>query len=68
MNIEDIIKCHEQLNNQLKNALITMERKDDIKEIRSAIIENQKKCPHYSNKYNWAIIDEKCPYCGMKLG
>lgn len=67
MNIDEIIKNHEYLNAQLKIALSTMERKDDVQKIRVAIKENQKNCPHISNKYDWAVIDGRCPYCGFIL-
>ena len=65
MNINEIINTHDNLKRQLRNALATMERSEKIREIREAIIENQRKCPHFSNKYNWAIVDDTCPYCGF---
>lgn len=67
MNIDKIIENYAHLNEQLKQALSTMERKDDVQKIRLKIKENQNNCPHASSKYNWAIIDERCPYCGKKL-
>lgn len=65
MNINDIITTREELDNQLKMALSTMERKDTIQKIRLDILKNQRRCPHFSNQYNWAIIDDTCPYCGL---
>ena len=65
--IDDIIAEKERLDKELKVALATMEKKDDIPKIRELIKENQNKCPHFSNKYNWEIRDETCPYCGAKI-
>ena len=67
MNIDEIIATHQQLDAELRIALSTMERKDDIKEIRKKIQANQESCPHYSNKYNFICEDNKCPYCGKTL-
>ena len=66
MNIDNIIHDKEVLDEALKNALSTMERKDDVKEIRFKLLELQNQCPHFSD-YNWAMIDGVCPYCGKKL-
>lgn len=63
--IQDIIQTKEKLDQQLKTALSTMEHKDTVKKIRAAITENQKRCPHFDNNYNWAIVDDICPYCGF---
>lgn len=68
MNIDDIIQNREELNTRLRMALATMERKSTIQEIRKEIIHNQQQCPHFSDKYNWAIVDGVCPYCGYMLG
>lgn len=68
MNIDEIIQTHEALEKQLKIAASTMERKDTIQNIRAKIVENQNKCPHFDLKYNWTIANERCPYCGKKLG
>lgn len=65
MNIDDIIHTRNELNKELRLALSTMERKDTIERIRTQIIDNQKHCPHTSSKYNWAIVDDTCPYCGF---
>ena len=65
MKIEDIINRREELNRELKYALSTMERSDKINDIRLQIIENQKHCPHFDGNYNWAIINDTCPYCGF---
>ena len=63
--IEDIISTHEQLAKELRFALATMERSNKVEEIHQKIIENQKRCPHFDNNYNWAIVNETCPYCGF---
>lgn len=64
-NIEHIIQQHEKLDKELRMALATMERSDKIEKIRKEIIANQRQCPHFDNNYNWAIVDETCPYCGF---
>ena len=63
--IDDIIDTRNRLNKELRMALSTMEKKDTIQKIRLEIINNQKRCPHFSTNYNWAIVDDTCPYCGM---
>lgn len=65
MNIDEIIQTHEQLDKKLRIALATMERKDIIANIRHEMIANQKRCPHFSEKYNWTIAAGICPYCGF---
>lgn len=63
--IEDIIIKHDILEEELKQALSTMELSGKVKEIQAAIKELQAQCPHYSAEYNW-VHDGKCPYCGKK--
>lgn len=64
----DIIMAHRaDLDAQLKTALSTMDLKTNIFEIREAIKENQKNCPHFSDKYNFTVVDGICPYCGAKI-
>ena len=65
MTIEEVINTRVKLDKELKMALATMERSSAIYDIRKKIIENQKRCPHFDQNYNWAIIDETCPYCGF---
>ena len=67
MTIDEIINRHEELEHELKSSLAKMERSDRILEIRKQILENQKQCPHFSDKYNWTIAYGKCPYCGFVL-
>ena len=67
MNIEEIMRTKEILDAQLRVALSTMERKDIIKELKKEIDANQMACPHFSDKYNFTMIDGKCPYCGKNL-
>lgn len=64
IDIDQVIRKKEQLNKELQLALATLEKKDDVKEIREKIHENQECCPHYSNKYNFVWEGNKCPYCG----
>ena len=66
--IEEIIKKHNYLERKLRDALSTMERSDKVFEIKKEIIENQKRCPHVSSEYNWAIVNDTCPYCGFHFG
>ena len=66
MNMEDIIATKTQLNNELRVALSTMEKKDTIYNIKQRIAENQKRCPHYDPNYNFVWVDDTCPYCGKK--
>lgn len=63
--IDDIINTRNRLNKELRMALSTMERKDTIQKIKDEIRNNQKRCPHFDHNYNWEIIDDTCPYCGM---
>lgn len=68
MTIEEIMKTRKLLDFELAKALTTMERKDTIYELRMRILENQRACPHFSEKYNFAEEDGKCPYCGKIMG
>lgn len=65
MNIDDIINTRESLDKRLRMALATMERKDTIQKLKEEIIQNQQRCPHFDHNYNWTIVDDTCPYCGM---
>ena len=67
MNVDDIIHDKEVLEEVLKNALSTMDRKDTIKETRIKLMQLQNECPHYSTKYNWTMANGVCPYCGKKM-
>lgn len=67
MNMEEIIRKHEDIERRLMFALSTMERKSTINEIYLELIELQRQCPHFSAEYNFAIIDGECPYCGKQL-
>lgn len=67
MNIEEIIQKREELEKKLNFALATFEKKSVIKDIRLEILENQKLCPHISDKYSWEFVDGVCPYCGRKI-
>ena len=67
MSIDEVIMRRNELNHALNIALATMEKKDTIQELKKEILENQKTCPHISSKYNWAIVNGICPYCGKKI-
>lgn len=64
--IEEIIMERERLDKELKVALSTMEKKETIKKIKDQIKENQSRCPHFDAEYNFAWVDDTCPYCGKK--
>ena len=67
MNIEEIIKNKQLLDQQLKFALSTMEKKETIFEIKQDIAKNQALCPHFSYDYNYKPINGKCPFCGKAM-
>lgn len=67
MTIEEIMARRKQLDTELNHALSTMERKSTIMEIRQQIIDNQKQCPHFSEKYNLGYQNGACPYCGFQI-
>lgn len=64
MKNQEIKATYDYLNQELRDALSTMERSDKIIEIRKAIKELQNICPHTGN-YE---LNQKCPYCGKKFG
>lgn len=63
MTIEEIKANKEMLEQQLKFALASMDRKDDVKIIREKIKLNQSLCPHCTD-YS-LIKNNTCPYCGF---
>ena len=65
MNIDEIISRRTELEKQLRFALSTMEKKDAIYNIKEKLIEVQRQCPHFSDKYNWVAQNGTCPYCGF---
>ena len=65
--MSDIIRDKIKLDEDLHQALSTMEKSDKIKIIRKLIRENQNECPHFSTQFNWVMIDGICPYCGKKI-
>lgn len=67
MNMNEIIRKHEELERRLIIAVSTMERKSTISEIYTELIDLQRQCPHFSAEHNFAIIDGECPYCGKQL-
>lgn len=65
MNGEQIQTKYQELSQQLRDALATMEYSDKIKIIRNEIKELQDMCPHITKNYD---LRYKCPYCGKKIG
>ena len=63
--IMNIVAQRERLDKELHMALATMERSDKIEQIRKQQIANQMNCPHFSSEFNWAVVDNTCPYCGF---
>ena len=66
MTIEEIIFKTADLNRRLNKALTTMERNDEVFNIRKEIKEIQAQCPHGNEKYHWDVETKACPYCGFK--
>lgn len=67
MSIKEIIANREQLETDLRLALSSMEKNNNVRIIRAAIQRNQALCPHQDSVYNWARVEGRCPYCGKKL-
>lgn len=67
MKIEEIMARRSKIETDLRIALSTMEKKETIHKLRQNLVELQNKCPHFSLEHSYAIIDEKCPYCGAKI-
>ena len=67
MTIEEIMARRDELNQKLHVALASMQKTDEVILLREAIKENQRQCPHFSAEYNFAVVDNICPYCGGKL-
>ena len=67
MDIDNIKVKYDTLNNELKQALTTMEKKDKVFIIRDAIKDLQHLCPHNNGNYDFSDTEE-CPYCGKKFG
>lgn len=65
MNEEQIQSKYQELSQQLRDALATMEYSDKVIVIRDEIKELQNICPHVNKNY---ALNHKCPYCGKKIG
>ena len=63
MTIKEIIDKTDILCYNIKVAAATMDRKDELFELRQQLKEIQSNCPHVSQEYNWAIVNDMCPYC-----
>ena len=63
MTIKEIIDKTNTLCYNIKVAAATMDRKDELFELRRQLKEIQNNCPHVSQEYNWAIVNGVFPYC-----
>ena len=63
MTIKKIINKTDILCYNIKVAAATMNKKDELFELRRQLKEIQNNCPHVSQEYNWAIVNDTCPYC-----
>ena len=63
MDIEQIGKKYQQLNNDLRHALSTMEKSDKVFIIKNMIKDLQYECPHNNGSFDFSNAN-KCPYCG----
>ena len=63
MTIKEIIDKTDILCYNIKVAAATMERKDELFELRQQLKEIQNSCPHVNQEYNWAVVNDTCPYC-----
>jgi len=66
MNENEIHARYQELSEELRDALSTMEYKDRIFVIRDEIKELQSMCPHNNGNYDFSDQDQ-CPYCGKKF-
>jgi len=66
MIIDNIKEQYNQLSLQLRKALSTMERSDDVSTIREKIKNLQEICPHSDGTFDYSNQDV-CPYCGRKF-
>lgn len=63
----EINERYEQLNQELRLALATMERKTKINEIYQEITRLQEICPHHDETATFTWTSEYCPYCGKHI-
>ena len=66
MEMDTIKTKYNILNQELKQALSTMEYSDRVITIKESIKELQDICPHNNGSYDFSIT-ENCPYCGKKF-
>ena len=62
MTKNEAINKSKELDNRLKKALSSMEKKEDLYQIKEEIKQFQKVCPHNEN----FTINKYCPWCGKK--
>ena len=58
---------HKLLEEKLAAALSTMELSNAVKEIREEIKELQDECPHTNDDGSFALVNERCCFCGKKV-
>ena len=63
MTIKEIIDKTDELCYNIKVAAATMNKKNELFELQRQLKEIQSNCPHVSQEYNWAIVNDTCPYC-----
>ena len=66
MDIDEIRIKYENLNNDLRRALSSMEKSDKVFMIRNMIKDLQLLCPHNNGSFDFSDT-ERCPYCGKKF-
>ena len=66
MDIEQIGKKYQQLNDELKKALSSMERSDKVFIIHNMMEDLQHECPHNNGNFDFSTT-ERCPYCGTRF-
>ena len=67
MNINEVKAKYDALNADLKIALSTMQRTDQVFVIREAIKSLQNMCPHNNGTTDFTQ-NGSCPYCGQHFG
>lgn len=62
---KEIFLKRKKLEEMLQESLSTMEKKNDVKELREKIKNLSKECPHQDEELKLNNFNlNKCPYCG----
>ena len=64
---KEILNKKNDLMRQLNFCLSTMEKKDDVRNLRKELKNLTQQCPHHDSELNFALIEGTCPYCGGKI-